>query len=494
MTKPARWKKDCSGDTVARARHLVADVTSAPTLLLPAGKRLSFGWQAAPIAPAPEAPLVLRWPDNMVGEGATSLRIALALDVRGACRIGAALARSGRAIGACDVHFASVFQPCEIALEPGDGAAAVSEGVALRVTEGAQPFWAWMGGAGCPAELRAHLLLPGTEDALKEFHSRMESLASIQPFGWMEGCILDGLLDLATSSGRAAARDTAEQHLALYIREGRLVYENPRSEPQDGGIYGVEGLLPLAALARLQPGHALLDVVEDFCLRHADAEGAVIDGSTTTSEGSYTLAYPLARVARLRKSEELERLALTQLRQRQRRLFDGRSFHRTRDKRGQGTNRNWARGIAWQLLGLARTLEVLRDRADIADLIADFRSLAAWTLPWQRSDGLWCVFVDEPRLAPDTSGSAGIAAALAIGVHHGWLQASVRASAAKTLAGLRVHLTPDGFLGGAAQSNKGGEALQRSDYRVIFQMGMGLMAQLIAALEAPEVRSGEYFR
>ena len=42
-----------------------------------------------------------------------------------------------------------------------------------------------------------------------------------------------------------------------------------------------------------------------------------------------------------------------------------------------------------------------------------------------------------------------------------------------------------GFLDGAAPSNKGGLELQRSDYRGIFQMGMGLMAQLIAALKSP---------
>jgi len=54
------------------------------------------------------------------------------------------------------------------------------------------------------------------------------------------------------------------------------------------------------------------------------------------------------------------------------------------------------------------------------------------------------------------------------------------------LVGLKTHLTPDGFLGGVSQSNKGGEALQRGSYRVIFQMAMGLMAQLVAALEAPQ--------
>ena len=102
--------------------------------------------------------------------------------------------------------------------------------------------------------------------------------------------------------------------------------------------------------------------------------------------------------------------------------------------------------------------------------------------PLQRADGLWSVFVDQPGLTPDTAGSAGIAAALAIGANEGWLAPSAKIAAAKTLAGLKPHLTPDGFLGGVSQANKVGEGLQRGTYRVIYQMSMGLMAQLIAAL------------
>nr|WKN34271.1 hypothetical protein K4G66_17985 [Tunicatimonas sp. TK19036] len=49
-----------------------------------------------------------------------------------------------------------------------------------------------------------------------------------------------------------------------------------------------------------------------------------------------------------------------------------------------------------------------------------------------------------------------------------------------TWNGLLTYLTSDGLLDGVAQSNRGGEALQRSDYRVISQIGMGLMAQLYA--------------
>ncbi len=33
----------------------------------------------------------------------------------------------------------------------------------------------------------------------------MKSLASVQPFGWMEGCVLDGLLDLLSECRRLAA-------------------------------------------------------------------------------------------------------------------------------------------------------------------------------------------------------------------------------------------------------------------------------------------------
>jgi hypothetical protein len=62
------------------------------------------------------------------------------------------------------------------------------------------------------------------------------------------------------------------------------------------------------------------------------------------------------------------------------------------------------------------------------------------------------------------------------------LPASMRPAARRTLKALEGQLTPDGFLGGVAQSNRGGEALQRGGYRVISQMAMGLMGQLIAAV------------
>ncbi|MBC7365916.1 MAG: glucuronyl hydrolase, partial [Undibacterium sp.] len=79
-------------------------------------------------------------------------------------------------------------------------------------------------------------------------------------------------------------------------------------------------------------------------------------------------------------------------------------------------------------------------------------------------------------------GRAGLPPPPAKGARRGGLGPDARTPAEKSLAGPRLHLPPDGFPAGVAQANKGGERLQRGDYRVIYQMGMGLMAQLIAAL------------
>lgn len=459
------------------ALHFAADIDTPPAVL-PGGQLLYFGWQAAPITLGAPTPLLLRWATRTPADGATRLRIAAAQFMRSAGKIVASLAGSGRVLGTFDIRFPSLFQPYEITLAPGDGAAAVREGVTLKMTQGTLPFWTWTDGDGCPSELRPHLLVPGTADAMTEFRARLSSIACIQSFGWEDGCVLHGLLDLAEVRGHGTLRDTARRHFALYLRDGKQIFESRLL------FSDIEGVLPLAALARLQPAHPLLELLVPFCRQKLDAEGAVIDGDTTTSEGAYTIAYPLALIGRARRSDEVERLALTQLRVRQRRLFDGQTFYRTSAEGGAKANRNWARGIAWQLLGLTHTLGVLRNRSDITDLLDDLRHFAAWVQGFQRVDGLWSVFVDETDLAPDTAGSSGIAAALALGRRDGWLPPSAGASAMKALGGLRGHLTSDGFLGGVAPANLGGgEPLQRSDYRVIFQMSMGLMAQLVAALE-----------
>ena len=466
----------------ATTLYLPAHIAFAPTVPFPAGKRQPFGWHTLAIAGPDTSPLRLTWPDLPPGENPTRLRIAAGLDERDKKTVEVFLPHSGRVIGQIELWYASQFQLYELTLSSADVAAIRLEGAALRLTRG-DPFEVLVTGHDLPDALRPHLMLAGRADASTEFFARLGSLASIQQFGWMEGCVLDGLLDLAALPEHSNLLQTAKRHLSLFVHNGKLIYENYACEPSDGRIYGIEGSLPFAALARLEPQSPLLDLALQFWRSQRQPNGSVQDSTYTSSEGAYTVAYPLAEIARARGSKELMLLALEQIRLRQSALFDGQQFWRTLTSDGRRGNRNWARGIAWQMIGMTRTLALACNYPESSDLVQAFPVFANWIARFQRPDGLWSVFVDEPTLTPDTAGSAGIAAALGIGAMHGWLGPSARAAAARALEGLYGYLTPDGFLGGVSPSNKGGEDLQRSSYRNIFQMGMGLMAQLVAVLD-----------
>jgi len=479
---PANLRAETSAKGLAN--HFPASIVSAPEVPLPQGKREPFGWKTAAVG---QSPLVLEWRNLPAAAIPTALRLSVGLDIRDEKLIEARLTKSGRILGTFDIRFGCIFQVFSIPLAPGDAVDIRNEGISLYLTKGSE-LRVFTHGDSIPAPLQPHLLVPGSANPLTEYFARMDSLACIQAFSWQEGCVLDGLLDLAELPAHANLKETAKLHLSRFVIDGRLIYENHVSVISDGKINGIEGYLPFAALAKLDPEHALLASPLANLFSKKDPEGAIIDGHHTSSEGSYTVGYPLAILGKIRDDEPLQKLALTQLRVRYARLFDGSMFWRTSEPAEDGGvnkgNRAWSRGIAWQLLGTARTLRVLKHRDDIGDIILSFRQLAEWALQFQRPDGLWSVFADQPEIAPDTSGSAGIAAAFAIGAREGWLDPSMKQAAAKTLAGLMPHLTADGFLGGVSQANKGGEGLQRGNYRVIYQMGMGLMAQLIAALDS----------
>lgn len=112
--------------------------------------------------------------------------------------------------------------------------------------------------------------------------------------------------------------------------------------------------------------------------------------------------------------------------------------------------------------------------------------MAEWVAVRQQDSGLWPCFFDEPDTPPDTSGCAGIAAAVAIGVREAILSADHLPTARRTYTALvDGYLDADGWLRGASPSNKA-EAmaadLQRSTCRIVAPWGMGLFAQLAAAL------------
>jgi unsaturated rhamnogalacturonyl hydrolase len=423
--------------------------------MIPEGKRIPFGSTAFPVT---TGGTVLQLTPS---DEPAHLRLTVALDQRAEYAVD--VLDGDTVLGQLDLRYGYACQTFGLTLDR------IPAQLGLRLAAGDAPVWLF---ATSPEDaLSPHVAHRGG-NPLDRFHQKLDSLASVQPFGWLEGCVLDALHDLDYTP-------TLEKHLALFFNSHRrLIYEDPRSSPRDDDFHGIEALLPLAVIAERWPDHLLIDKMLDFCQSRTDANDVILDGGTVTAEGSYTIAYPLAVIARQRGRDDLARWSLRQLVVRRDHLVVDDNLHLRHHTDDSRTFRNWARAYSWYMLGLARVLPLVPDAA----LEDEFRRIAGIAMRYQRDDGLWSVFLDEPHLKPDTSGAAGIATALARGAAANLLDISARSAAERTLAGLQPYLTIDGYLTGVAQSNKGGEALQRSDYRVISQMGMGLMGQLIAAL------------
>ncbi len=469
----------------------VAEVVASPDVSLPVDKRVPHSWEAFPIAPREAGqPTLLRWNTTRV-EREARFRIAVAVDVREEKFVEVYLPSTQRVLGTLDIRYPSVYIPYELPLTPADAGASLREGVGLRMVKGELPLWVLnrpKGHEGTAVPLLPHLYWPSRPgaDRLVRLVDRMASEASLQQFGWMEGCVLEGLWELERAFGADRIRPVIERHLNSFLDpQGRLRYEDPRSVPADGRIYSAEmATLPFATLARVWPDHPAINVAIDWWLETVDGERGIIGHSNLTAEGSYVTAYPLAVVARIHGRTDLARLAVQHLLARKERLFDGQALYQQRRIDGRFMFRNWARGCAWYILGLARTLAELGDFSERPLLEEELRLVAAWLMRFQRDDGLWSCYIDEPATGVETSGSSGIAAALALGFTNGWLPVEAFASARRTLIALEEFLTPDGFLMGVCQMNKGGEPLQRGGYRVISQMGMGLMSQLLVAIQS----------
>jgi rhamnogalacturonyl hydrolase YesR len=473
--------------------HAAATVLAQPKLrLTDSGGRAPFNWRVAAVPPigSVEA-LELGWP-GQAAPGAARLRITTMDVTMPRNVIDVTLRSSGRLIGTFDLRAVVNFYVFEIPLSASDANAAVMEGVRLKQSLGQHPVFLFAGGHGgsaAPAPLLPHLLVGAAgSNPRAEYLRRLDSLACVQGFGWREGCVLDGLRDLGALPRHAHLRRSLHEHLALFFKDdGRLVYELQRGIPVNDRIQGIEFTLPFAALAWENPAHPSVDLALSFWSQHRDREGCVLDRTDTTTEGAYTVAYPMAVVARQRKDSALAAAALRQLQLRQERLFVDGHLWRLHRLQPDGSifmrDRDWSRGVAWQLVGMARTLVTLEGMNDTAAMRDQFIRLAEWAIEFQRPDGTWSVYFDDPSLPADTAGTAGIGAALAIGAAHGILGPKERAAAVRARDRLLQLLTPDGFLTGTSPSNKGGEAVQRSAYRVIFPMSMGLLGQLWAALE-----------
>ncbi|MFD2615440.1 glycoside hydrolase family 88 protein [Paenibacillus gansuensis] len=472
---------------------LAAAHAQTADLKVPESKRIPFGWTAAGIGPGSGESLTLYWNGPLRNHPAW-LRIAIALDVRENVRLALRSAATGVPIGEFDIRYASVFQLYQVKLTGAQTELVLKEGAVLSLIQGSEALWIFTGGPAEAPLLLPHLLPESADspDPWLQLPGNLASLSSVQAFGWQEGCVLDGLLELERAAGTGRFLGSVKAHLGMFFdQHGNLRYENPRSEPADGRVYGIEGTLPFAALAQVDPAHPSMERAIRFWLSDASDDGTIRDGTMLSAEGSYTIAYPMAVMAKAYDRHDLALLAIRQLEARQKLLTDGDVLYLRSHEDGSRSFRNWSRAYAWYLLGLARTLRELQEFSSLPD--ADYNRIAALKselaraagviMTYQSPAGLWPVYVDEPETGIETSGSAAIAAALAIGVQLGVLDDQAGLAALRTRNALTDYLTPDGILYGVAQNNKDDGRLQREGYRILSQMGTGLAAQLEAVLQ-----------
>ena len=444
-------------------------------------KRIAFGW--APHILDPDGTVLLK-PEHLPREKHIFLRLSVAVEMWEQAILQVTVPDGkGTQLGVLDIRNSSVLVPYELKIDSSHTDGINTYGIELRLlTPKPFGFFGEPGAAAANTVFSPHLLVsPKEKGAIADFLSCFMSLNSIQAFGWREGTVLDGLWQLYSQKGEERALEAIKEHFDLFFDGDNLKYENSRNDPRDNEIDGIESTIPYATLARISPHHPILKTVIAAWDGYAQENGMVTGGATITAEGCYTVAYPMAVIGKAWNDNGLKKRALEQLKHRFVLMEEEKLNLRYHTDTGTYTYKNWARGAAWTLLGFARTISELKGEMEDPEIMKMFKKGVDNAVAMQRGNGLWNGFMDTDN-APDTSGSAGISAAILIGIREGVLPETYRRYAEKCWKALPGYLTPDGLLKGVSQDNRGGVALQQGDYRVIAQMGMGMMAQLYAEI------------
>ncbi|MDR6562280.1 MULTISPECIES: glycoside hydrolase family 88 protein [unclassified Arcicella] len=470
-----------SRDKKSNYQYLLAKLSGSEATL-PEGKYIPFDLSFGEISLRQE--VKLSWNQSIPDKTEfVRLRITSATDVRETLVLEVRTAISGKKIAVWDFRFAALLQPFELEIPAKHIKAVFSEGVTLRMIEGTKPFWFFTGSSSektAPQAYLPHLLVYGEELQKDAWKDRLLSFGSLQTFGWQQGIVWDGLLDLSKHSTKA--KTVLEQQLNLYFANNSLVYCNLNNIKTIEKIHTVESILPFAILAQTNPTHPLLETAISFCEAHANTLGVIADGTGNNrmvkTEECYTVSYPLAVLAKVLNRPDLVKLSIETLKSRIEVLEKGNSIYQRGTEQGELFFENWSRGVAWYLLGLAKTLVHLPESTEKESLTISFKKSVEKVLTYQQHNGLWYNFFHQPDTGFETSGTAGIAAALKVGFQHGFLNETAKKAAMNASIGLFPYLAPDGYLTGTAQVNKGGEALQKNGFRVISPYTLGFLAHL----------------
>ncbi|NND06524.1 MAG: hypothetical protein HKN87_09090 [Saprospiraceae bacterium] len=459
-----------------------------PEIQFPPEKRIPLGWPAFPVSHRSEH-TVLHFEKPTQTSSQAWLRLTAAIDFREEKKIDVLLPKSGEKIGQFNIRYAHPFQPFQVKVMKKHLRKIQKDGIELRQITGKKDAWFFGPTIDHKDSLgfHPHLLIGSNESALSTFKQNMYGLQVLSPFGWMGGCVLDALSEMEKTGDQKAAENLS-RHLSHFLHEDYGVrYENPHTEPLDGRFNSIEDFLPFSAIIRKRPQHPSIERAMQFLLQYEQPDGLIISGNKMSTEGCYTVAYPLAVWAVYKHDAAIAQKSIRQISLRARYLMSDHGIHQQGTRDGSLAFKNWGRGIAWLMLGTAKVIRELKEGGfdhlpALVELTYILQRAAALVTHLQTSDGLWRSFIDRPEVAIDTSASAGIAAALAWGNYIGILEERYTDQAELTQQNLPRFLTADGLLTQVSQINRGGESLQASDYRVIAQFGMGLMAQLDAAL------------
>lgn len=323
----------------------------------------------------------------------------------------------------------------------------------------------------------------------KHFYENLYSLNSILPFGWMSGCQTEGLHELA-KAGDTSAMKALKKHLNYYLDDEKgVVFENPRGFLFENGKFdSVEDFLPFSTIDVIYPNHKATDMFLKWALPSIRKyDNKPITSRFLSTEGCYTFAYPLLRIAANRNDRQLAQTAINETVIRIERLVsaDGK-IHQRASARSTPVLPNWTRGIAWYMLGLVQILKIvdshgLGDLNGVDKIRKSFKDSAKYLSQFQR-DGYWDCISGLPETRSESSGSMGISASYALGVEAGYLDSSYldRANLALERFFTPENLEPDGFSKNITQSNRLGVKFQYLGKRIIMQLGSGLAAHIIA--------------
>ncbi len=480
-TVPAITWQCSQPEPFSGTKMIPARVTGAEQVIPKPDFRVAFGWPASQVEP--DGTITVK-PAEALPQADLYLRLTPALEMRDIKLLRVYTEENDDFLGIIDIRFSSVLVPYELKIDQQYINSINEHGLKITL-ESEKPFGFFTASAkkGAHPVFTPHFLVSSKEKGdLKDFLDCFMSIKSIQAFGWREGTVLDGLWQLYTKKGEERALQAIKAHFDLYFDDNQdLHYENSHNVPRDNRIDGIESTIPYATLTRINPNHKMLKNVITGLEGETKENGMITGSMTLTAEGCYTVAYPLAVMGKAWNDPSLMQKAIEQLKHRFVLIADESLYLRYYTETNKYTYRNWARGAAWTLLGFARTIVELKDDIQDEEVLAKFREGVDIALSMQQENGLWNGFMHTDN-AVDTSGSAGICATIMTGINNGLLPESYRSHAEKCWTALQHYLTPDGFLKSVSQDNRGGEELQASDYRVIAQMGMGLMAQLYAEL------------